>query len=57
MVSWGEAQQNERRKRPKKSRKRLSLWSKFVMLVGYATLLYSAASGVIYLLVLLKGNT
>ena len=36
-------------------RRKLSLWHKFVLLVGYATLLYAAARGVIYLLVVLEG--
>ena len=35
--------------------RKLSLWHKFVLLVGYATLLYGLARGVIYLLVLLDG--
>ena len=36
-------------------RRKLSLWHKFVLLVGYLTLLYAAARGVIYLLVVLEG--
>lgn len=36
-------------------RAKLSLWHKFVLLVGYIALLYGAARGLIYLLVLLEG--
>lgn len=36
-------------------RHKMSLWHRFVLLVGYMTLLYTAAQGVIYLLVLLGG--
>lgn len=40
---------------PRRRRARLSLWHKFVLLIGYATLLYALAQGVIYVLVLLGG--
>ena len=40
--------------RSKRKRARLSLWHKFVLLVGYGTLLYSIARGVVYLLVLMN---
>lgn len=40
----------------KHKRRHLSLWSRFVLLVGYATLLYGLARGVIWVLVLLGGN-
>ena len=40
--------------RQPKRRARLSLWNKIVLLIGYATLLYAAARGVMLLLVLLK---
>jgi len=36
-------------------RSKLCLWHRFVLLVGYASLLYGAARGVVYLLVLLGG--
>lgn len=42
----------ERGRKPR----RYSLWTCFVLLVGYATLLYSLARGVIYLLTLMGGN-
>lgn len=35
---------------------RYSLWTCFVLLVGYATLMYSFARGIIYLLTLMGGN-
>ena len=44
------------RRRPVR-RARLSLWHKFVLLVGYAALFYGAARGIVYLLVLLEGMT
>ena len=34
----------------------LQWWNRFVMLVGYAVILYELARGVIYLLVLLGGT-
>lgn len=37
-------------------RHRMSLWNRFVLLVGYLTLLYAAARGIIYVLVLLGGT-
>ena len=36
-------------------RARLSLWNRFVLLVGYVALLYALARGIVYLLVLLNG--
>lgn len=36
--------------------KRLSLWHRFVLLIGYASLLYLLARGVIWVLVLLGGK-
>lgn len=41
--------------RKRRRRARLCLWHKFVLLVGYGTLLYSIARGVVYLLVLMNG--
>lgn len=41
-------------RRPRGRRARLSLWNKLVLAVGYLTLLYGAARGVMQLLVLLK---
>ncbi|MBR1586316.1 MAG: hypothetical protein IJ662_12300 [Clostridia bacterium] len=35
--------------------RRMSLWHKFVLLVGYATLAYGVIRGVVYVLVLLEG--
>lgn len=51
-------EEKEEKTRKKKAAKRakLSGWHKFVLLVGYATLLYSAARGVVYVLVLLEGK-
>lgn len=43
-------------KEKKQKRAKLCKWHKFVLLVGYATLLYGAARAVIYLLVLLEGK-
>ena len=43
--------------RPKRvKRAKLSLWHRFVLLVGYAALLYALARGIIYVLVLLGGT-
>ena len=42
-------------RRGSRRRHKMSLWHRFVLLVGYMTLLYAAAQGVIYLLVLLGG--
>ncbi|MBE5786780.1 MAG: hypothetical protein E7324_04485 [Clostridiales bacterium] len=36
--------------------KGLCLWHKFVLLVGYAAILYAAARGVVALLVMLEGT-
>ena len=59
MSSWAAPREEKTRKFGKRKashRARLSLWHKFVLLVGYAALLYGAARGVIYLLVLLEGK-
>lgn len=56
MSSWAAPQEGKRRKEKRVRRARLSGWHKFVLLVGYAALLYGAARGVIYLLVLLEGK-
>lgn len=40
----------------REKRRRLSLWTCFVLAVGYATLVYSLIRGVIYLLTLIGGN-
>lgn len=42
-----------RAKRPKRAK--LCLWNKFVLAVGYASLLYALARGIVYVLVLLGG--
>lgn len=34
---------------------RLSLWHRFVLLVGYAAILYAVVRGAVYVLVLLEG--
>lgn len=39
----------------RRRRARLSLWNRFVLLVGYLALLYGLCRGIIYLLVLLNG--
>lgn len=36
-------------------RRRMSLWHKFVLLAGYATLAYGLIRGIVYVLVLLEG--
>ena len=46
-------QSNVLRGRPRHAR--MSRWNRFVLLVGYAALLYAAARGIVYLLVLLNG--
>lgn len=48
--------QQQPKQHHKRRRKRLGLWNTFVLLVGYGTLLYGLARGLIYLLVLLGGN-
>ncbi|MBQ9264655.1 MAG: hypothetical protein IJ189_10700 [Clostridia bacterium] len=35
--------------------RRMSLWHRFVMLVGYAAILYGLIRGIVYVLVLLEG--
>ena len=42
--------------REKRRRPRFRWWNRFVMLVGYAAILYETARGIIYLLVLIGGN-
>ena len=42
-------------RREARGRKRMGLWHRFVLLVGYAALLYGAIRGVLYLLVVLGG--
>ena len=42
-------------RRERRRRARLQWWNRFVMLVGYAAILYELARGVVYLLVLLGG--
>ncbi len=37
-------------------RRRMSLWTRFVLLVGYLTLAYGLARGVVLLLTLLNGH-
>ncbi len=45
-----------RKEHPRRYRmRRLSLWHRFVLLVGYATILYALVRGVVYVLVLLEG--
>lgn len=59
MSSWAaprEEKESKFRKRKAVKRARLSTWHKFVLLVGYAAILYGAARGAIYLLVLLEGK-
>jgi hypothetical protein len=36
--------------------RRLSLWNRFVLLVGYLALTYGVCRGIVYLLVLLNGG-
>lgn len=43
-------------KKKEEKRNRYGLWTCFVLLVGYATLLYSVIRGIIYLLTLIGGN-
>ena len=47
------------KKHPEKGRKRakLSLWHKFILLLGYAALLYGVAKGIVYILVWLEAAT
>lgn len=43
--------------RPNRAKRaKLCLWHRFVLLVGYAALLYALARGIIYVLVLLGGT-
>ena len=42
-------------RREARGRKRMGLWHRFVLLVGYATILYALVRGVVYVLVLLEG--
>ena len=42
-------------RRGRQKRKKLCLWHKFVLLIGYLTLAYAAVRGIIYVLVLLGG--
>lgn len=42
-------------RRGRQKRKKLCLWHKFVLLIGYLTLAYALVRGVIYVLVLLGG--
>lgn len=42
--------------KPRRRRRRMSLWNRFVLMVGYIALLYLLARGIIYILVLLGGN-
>lgn len=44
-------------RREKRRGGRMGLWHRFVLLVGYAALLYGLIRGVLYLLVLLGGLT
>lgn len=49
--------ENVKREIPRraKRRPRLSLWHRFVLLVGYAAIFYGLARGAVYVLVLLEG--
>ena len=42
--------------RHRAARKRLSWWNRFVLVVGYAAILYGVIRGVVYVLVLLGGK-
>ena len=44
------------RRRRRRGRSKLRIWNGFVMIVGYAALLYGLARGVVYVLVLLGGG-
>lgn len=50
MTTWTTAPRRRRQRRA-----RLSLWNRFVLLIGYAALLYGLARAGIYVLVLLGG--
>lgn len=43
-------------RRERRRRDRLRWWNRFVLLIGYAAILYEVSRGVVYLLVLLGGN-
>ena len=51
MTSWSVADRGKRRKAT-----RIKIWNRFVLLVGYATILYALARSVVYVLVLLGGQ-
>ena len=42
-------------RKPRRRSGRLSLWHRFVLLVGYAAILYAVVRGAVYVLVLLEG--
>ena len=42
-------------RKPRRKSGRLSLWHRFVLLVGYAAILYAAVRGAVFVLVLLEG--
>ena len=54
MTSMAEEIRRERGARRERRKPRLSLWSRFVMLAGYAAILYGLIRGAVYLLVLLE---
>ena len=39
----------------RRERRGMSLWHRFVLLVGYAAILYALVRGVVYVLVVLEG--
>lgn len=49
-------EQMERRPERRRRRRGMSLWTRFVLLVGYLTLAYGLARGVVLLLTLLNNG-
>ncbi len=42
-------------RKARRGNRRMSLWHRFVLLVGYAAILYALVRGVVYVLVVLEG--
>ncbi len=51
MTSWSVTDRGKHRKAT-----RIKIWNRFVLIVGYGTILYALARGVVYVLVLLGGQ-
>ena len=47
--------QRDRSRHRRYRMRRLSLWHRFVLLVGYAAIAYALVRGIVYVLVLLEG--